>query len=245
MARTDGRGFRSLVGAFPGVQIMPSLAPYIPSKDADLDNWSANFSTLITANPMLYGLTSTDASNIAAPTNVWHAAYTLVTSPTTKTAQTVSDKNTAKVNMLNIIRPYAQQVALNPGVASSDKIALGLNPRTSTPTPITAPTTYPAMSFISAFAGLWNMTARDSVASPSVKAKPYGVKNLTLYAKPSATPITDPTLLPQFGIYTKFPFQISLPGGYTPGGVWYLAAKWTTQKGLQGPFSPIQSLVAQ
>ena len=222
---------------------MPSNAPYIPSKDADLDNWAANFATLITASPMTYGLTATDATNINSAVNPWHAAYLLVTQPTTKTAATVSAKNTAKVTMLAIVRPYAQQVSNNPGVTSMNKIALGLNPKTSTPTPITPPNTFPALTLISLNPGVVNMSYRDSQASPSVKSKPYGVKSMQLYGKPSATPITDVSLLPQLGTFTKSPFQLNLPSGYTPGATWYFAAVWQTQKGDQGPASGIMSLV--
>jgi hypothetical protein len=222
---------------------MPTVAPYIPPKDGPLDSWSQNFSTLITANPMLYGLTSVDAGNIASPVGIYHTDYGIVTSPTTKTAQAVSAKNTAKVNMLAVVRPYAQTIALNPGVSSANKIALGLNPRTSTPSPITPPSSNPVLTLQYLTPGLLTLRYRDSAASPSVKSKPYGVKSLQLFGTHSLTPITDPTLLPQCGTFTKSPLQFNLPSGYTPGLTWYFAAKWQTQKGLQSPWSPIVNFV--
>ena len=63
---------------------------------------------------------------------------------------TVSAKNTQRVTMLGIIRPYANFISLNAGVASGDKTALGVNPRTSTPSPITPPTTNPVLYLQSA-----------------------------------------------------------------------------------------------
>jgi hypothetical protein len=222
---------------------MPALAPYIPPKDAAFQNWFANFKTLINASPGTYGLMAGDATTINTSYTTWNAAYVLVTSPTTKTASTVSAKNTAKVNALAVIRPYAQQIANNAGVTSANKIALGLNPKTSTPSPITPPASTPQITLLSMVPGAVNLRFRDSAASPSVKAKPYGVKSLQLYGTHSATPITDPTLLPQIGTYTKSPLQWIPPGGYTPGQTWYFAAKWQTQKGLQSPYSTILSLV--
>ena len=129
---------------------MAALPPYIPSRDSKLDLWADNFQTLIAANPALYGLMTADAVIITAAYASWHAAYLLVTSPSTKTAMTVSDKNTARVTMLGIIRPYATNISLNAGVASGDKTALGVNPRTSTPSPITPPTTNPVLYLQSA-----------------------------------------------------------------------------------------------
>lgn len=223
---------------------MPALAPYIPTKDADLDLWAGNFATLITAGPGTYGLLTSDAVTIQAAVDAWHAAYLLVTSPTTKTAQTVSDKNTQKTTMLGIVRPYAQQISNNPGVSSANKIALGLNPKTSLPSPITPPASNPVLSILSQNTGIVNFTYRDSLTSPTSKAKPYGVKSCQLYGVQSDTPIVDPLELVQRATMTKSPFQFSFPGGYVPGKRWYFAAVWQIQTGGQSPWSAIVNLVA-
>jgi hypothetical protein len=217
---------------------MPALAPYIPSKDSQLDLWLANFSTLITAAPATYGLLVGDATAIAAAVLAWHNAYLLVTSPTTKTASTVSDKNTQKVTVLAIVRPYAQQISNNACVTSANKIALGLNPKTSTPVPITAPTTNPVLTVQSAPNLAVIIRYRDSVASPSVKSKPYGVVGVQIYCSQSATPITDPTLLAYNQTATKSPLQITYLSGDV-GKQSYIAARYITKKGLFGPWSPI------
>ena len=168
---------------------MPGLAPYIPVRDADLNNWLANFSTLITAAPATYGLSTADAATIASEVAAWVAAYTPVTSSSTKTAQAVAIKNTAKVTVISQIRVYAQVVANNPGVTSGNKIALGLNPKTSGPSPITAPTSNPVLVVQSAGHLSIILRYRDSAASPSVKAKPYGAIACQIFGGPSATPI--------------------------------------------------------
>lgn len=221
---------------------MPALAPYIPTRDTDLDTWLANFSTLITASPSTYGLVSGDASAIAAAVAAWHAAYLLVTSPSTKTAATVADKDTERTSVLATVRPYAQQISLNAGVSSMDKIAVGVNARTSVPTPITAPTTYPLITIVSAITWGHIIRFRDQMASPSVKAKPYGVLQCQIFAATSPTPVTDPTLLPQVGVETKSPFtQMWAPAAL--GLKAYYAGRWVTRKGLVGPFGPIVNFV--
>ena len=129
---------------------MPAVAPYIPAKDASLNAWLANFSALLTANPYTYAQTPAVAATVATVVAAWTAAYALVTSPTTKTKATVAAKNTEKVLVLANVRPIAQQISLSPGVTSANKTAIGVNPRTSTPAPIAAPTTYPVLSITSA-----------------------------------------------------------------------------------------------
>lgn len=220
---------------------MPALAPYIPPQDAAFSNWFLNFETLIAASPATYGLLAADATLITATYASWIAAYNLVTSPTTKTAAAVSAKNTAKVNSLGVIRPYAQTISLNPAVSSGNKIALGLNPRTSTPTPVTPPTSNPILALQSYGPGIAILRYRDSSASPSVKAKPYGVRGLNLYAASSSTPITDPTQLAQIVRPTKSPFILNVPGLVGPVPA-YLAARWAIQTGGLSPWSPIIKL---
>jgi hypothetical protein len=221
---------------------MPSLAPYIPPKDSAFAAWLANFSSLISASPATYGLMAADATTIAAQETAFAAAYALVTSPSTKTAATVSAKNTEKIIALATVRPYAQTIANNAGVTSANKIALGLNPKTSVPVPITAPTTMPILTAQSTSTAGTILRYRDSTASPSVKSKPYGVTAVQLYAAASATPITDPTLLDFLEVATKSPLTAALGSG-AAGKTVYFAARWQTRKGLVGPWSPIISYV--
>jgi len=221
---------------------MPALPPYIPAKNANMIAWLANFSTLLTASPSTYGLASGDATAVAAINTSMTAAYALITSPSTKTAATVSAFNTLKAADLPTIRLYAQQISLNPGVTSANKTAIGVNPRTSVPTPITAPTTSPVLTVQSTSTAGSIIRYRDATASPSVKAKPYGVTSIALYALASATPITDPTALTFQGNFTKAPLTLSL-GSADAGKTVYFAARWVTRKGLTGPWSSIVSYV--
>jgi hypothetical protein len=217
---------------------MPSLPPYIPNKDAAFDAWLQNFSTLLTANPTLYGQTAGAASTVAGQQSAWANAYALVTSPATKTKTTVAAKNAARVTASGIVRPYAVEISLNAGVSSANKTAIGVNPRTSVPTPVTTPTTYPALTITQALPLQTVVAYRDQLASPSVKSKPYGVTALQLFASASATPITDPTLLNFIGVNTKSPFAITWDSS-KKGMQGYFAARWQTRKGLVGPWGPI------
>jgi hypothetical protein len=217
---------------------MPALAPYIPNKDANYNSWLINFSTLLSAAPMTYGLTATDAVTVAAAEADFTAAYALVTSPTTKTASTVQAKNIARVSSLNVVRPYAQQISLNPGVTAANKISIGVNPRTSTPAPVTAPTTYPVLTIASSLNLAHVIAYRDQLSSPSVKGKPYGVVQMYLYGTASATPITDPTQLTFLGGKTKSPLTQTWTNTVR-GEQAYYAARWVTRTGLVGPWSAI------
>lgn len=219
---------------------MPALPPYIPTRDADLANWALNFRTLISATPGTYGLLASDATTIASNVNPFLAAYNIAINPPTRTPVTVATKDTLKIGMLAIVRPYAVQVSLNAGVLTSDKIALGVNPRTSTPLPIATPTTNPIITIASALSLAHVMRFRDVLASPSVKSKPYGVTAMLCFAKASATAIADPELLDYKTTATKGPLTIDWE--YVTAGMRaYYAGRWMTRTGKLGPWSPIVS----
>ena len=80
--------------------------------------------------------------------------------------------------------------------------------------------------------------APQGTGQASGKGKPYGVIQLVLAGMISATPVTNPALLPQVGVLTKSPSIVST-AGYPSGGQFYLAGYWATLKGLRSPPSPI------
>ena len=123
---------------------------FIPTKDALLDAWEQNFSTLITANPGLYGLTAADAVAIAAAFTAYDVAYAVIANPATKSHTTITAKNIARNASLAVIRPYAATIRANLGVTDANKLALGLVVRDPTPTPVAAPTSSPVLSIIAA-----------------------------------------------------------------------------------------------
>ena len=152
-----------------------SAAPYIPARDSTLDSWADNFQTLIAASPATYGLAAPDAVAITNAFTTWHAAYLLGGStgsppvpinPSTFTSVTVAAKNSAKFAMIIILRSYAAQIRLNPGVTNSDKIALGLNLPNNTPSPIPVPLTFPLLSIVSAGPGTQIIRYADSPPPP-------------------------------------------------------------------------------
>lgn len=217
---------------------MPAPSPYIPNRDAEFLTWAQNFSTLLTASPTTYGLVTGDATAVDTVTDAFTAAYALATAPTTRTAVTVQAKNIARINAEAVIRPYAQQIAANVGVASDDKIAIGVNPRTSVPTPIGVPTTFPTLTVQPSGPLLITYRYRDNEASPTSKAKPYGSLQVQVFGQTSSTVVTDPTSLPLLTTVTKAPGQLAF-GSVDGNKTCYFAARYITRRGDVGPWSAI------
>lgn len=217
---------------------------YIPQKESLLTTWAANFAALILASPATYGLVAADATAIGSVNTAYQSAYTTAKTPATRTPTTVQAKNIARVNMLATLRPYSQEIANNAGVSAANKIALGLNPRTSTPTPVPAPTTYPLVSVPLQTPANAVVRYLDQLASPSVKAKPPGAVFLELHGMTSATgtPSASFDLYPVVAFATKSPLQIT-KSPYVAGNNLTLVGRWVTRKGLKGPYGPPVTIV--
>ena len=219
---------------------MPAAPPYIPKKNALFVAWADNFSALLTASPMTYGLTAPDAVTVAGVVAAIDAAWALISSPATKTKDTVSQFNTAYVSGTAVLRPYAQQISLNAGVTSANKIAIGVNPRTSVPSPITPPATTPILTVQSLTGGVAYLRYRDSAASVSVKSKPYGVTSVTLsviQAVLGTPPSTPPSAWPVPVNATKSPLALPL-AAYTPGSQLYVAPRYLLRNGGVSAYGP-------
>lgn len=221
---------------------VPVGNPYIPPKDSDFNNWLNNFSTLLSANPALYGLTTADAANVATATSAWSTAYAAAIAGPTRGPASIQTKNDQRVNATAVARPLAVAISLNAGVSADDKLAIGVNPRTSGLTPIVAPTSNPILSLIGAQHLAHFLRYQDSASPASVRAKPFGATQMQLVGATSATVVTDQNTLPLIAVYTKVPVKVYLPPS-AMGQTMYYAARWQTRTGLCGPWSPILPLV--
>lgn len=218
-------------------------APYIPARDVDLVPWATNFADLITADPGLYGLDSTIAATIQAAVDAFDSAYTIATNPSTRTPVTVAAKDTAKQAMLPIVRTYASQIRINPGVADADKIALGLNLPNNNPSPIPAPATAPVLTITSAIPLRAVVKFRDEVASPTSRAKAPNAIGCEIWLGIDSIPLTDPNDCQYYGSAVKVPFAIDFDPSAV-GKTFTLFGRWVNRAGsvgnnfaLTGPWS--------
>ena len=207
--------------------------PYIPPKDAAYDAWASNFSSLINAAPATYGLVAGDAAIIVAAFNAWHAAYVLVTAPSTKTKTTVQDKNVQKQSSMATFRGYAITIRDNMAVSDADKVALGLNLQNNARSPILVPQTQPLLSLIGATPLSQTMRYADA-NTPDKRSKPFGAAALEIWQYTGVSVGTDPGLATKVATITKQPVGI----GQVSGNVGKIATYWGRWIGKRGDVGP-------
>lgn len=207
-------------------------APYLPAPDANFDNWTANFASLITATPTVYGLIAGDATAINAVVTPWHSAYIAAVNPTTRTPVTIAAKDAARTACEQVVRPYAIQISRNPAVSNDDKTAVGVNLPNTARTPVPPPTTQPTLSLLTAVHNLMQIAYRDT-STPTSKAKPPGAIGVDLRISVGTGTPPAPDSVAPYGTLTKSPASI----GFTNLDIGKTAtfwARWTTRSGPGG-----------
>lgn len=205
---------------------------YIPSTDAGLAEWLANFSALLTAAPATYGLTAPDAVIVAAQDTAYQAAYTASQDPSTRTPAAVAAKDAARASALVVVRPYAVSISQNPGVANEDKVAIGVTVRKLVPSPIPAPTAVPALSLVSAVPLVTTLQARNT-ATPTSKAKPPGSIGVEVWMAVGTTAAVDPAQLGYAFTASKIPFTVDFEASQQ-GKICSMACRYVTRGGIGG-----------
>jgi hypothetical protein len=213
---------------------------WIPSTDGDLATFAANFSAVLTADPTAYGLTAGDASTFAALNSTYQSAYTTATNPSTRTPDAIAAKDAAKNALKPEMRRLGNLIQANIAVSDADKIAIGLTVRDTVPTPISAPSSFPLISVLSATPYNINLKINDS-DTPTTNAKPAAAIACELYAQASATPLTDPEAISYSGLETRHLANLQFDAGDV-GKTAYIVGRWVTRTGLRGPWSDIASM---
>lgn len=206
--------------------------PYVPSTDASFGAWLDNFSTLLTASPTTYGLVAGDAVAVAAVTATWDAAYAAAINPPTRTSVTIAAKDAARTSAEALVRPLAQQISKNAGVANEDKTAIGVALINSGRTPVPTPTTVPGLALVAAIHFQQTLQYRDT-STPTSKAKPPGAIGVDMRLTLGTAPATDPEAAKPLTVATKSPVVLN----FTSLDVGKFAtywARWQTRSGTGG-----------
>lgn len=220
---------------------MPASTDYIPAKIADFALWLDNFADLIAATPVAFGLTAPDAVAISAENTTFQTAFSVSTTPATRTSATVAATKGARESAVAICRPFAMRINANQSVSDLQRVELGLTVRTVVPTPVPPPSTTPVLSLRGAIANQFTLDFRDS-ANPDPKAKPQNVLSCEVVMAIGVAAAVDPNVLPTAMVVTKTPFALPLPNG-SAGKIVTLFARWRNRSGAggvsaAGPWSP-------
>jgi hypothetical protein len=214
---------------------------YLPARDANLANWTANFHALTTASPTTYGLTSAQATGYATNDSIWQAALATATDPSTRTKPSVAAKDAAKANIILLSRQLANVVQSFPTITDTLLSNLGLTVRSTSRPPTPPPATYPLIAAISAQGGQLALRINDQ-NTPDLRARPFGATACEIWIYTGTTPPTSLAMYSFLGLATRMPAILAYDTSLATKPA-YIIGRWTTRRGQVGPWSSVATIV--
>jgi hypothetical protein len=216
---------------------------FLPRREDDLLVWSANFAQHIQPDPLALGLTSAQCAAYQAKHDAFAALYREANEPRTRTHPVITAKDESREALLAEARLLGRIIRAHPGVTAQQRINLGLSAPPGKGTAIAPPEKAPVLHVEAVIGRALRVRVRDA-ESPTKRGKPRGVANVVIFSVIADEP---PASLDGWSLHTSIgrtKVDLTFGGHVAPGAKVWLAAAWTTARGLHGPVStPVPAII--
>ena len=214
---------------------------YLPSKDADLLAFTANFATYLSANAVALGMLPANATAYASLQTSWAAALLAATQPNTRGKATIAAKAAVKKQIVALTRSYAQMIGRNVNVTNAQRLALGLNVRKQR-TPIPPPATSPVIQILSVNA--WTVKIKLKNADGTRRARPLGAIGASVFSYAGSAPPTSLSDWKFEGLCGKDVVDIVMDDSVPSGAKVWLTAMWFSERKETSPCcNPVSTII--
>lgn len=214
---------------------------YLPSREAELIQWSRNFDSFITADPPAYGLDAAQAAAYNTLHLAFEAALQAAANSATRTHPVILAKNDAKEALIAEARRLVNIIQAFPGTTNQERGDLQITVRDTEPTPVPIPGDAPTIELLSVKGRTLQVRLRD-VQNPDRRGKPDGVDGASVfYYVGEEVPPSEPDQWKFFGSTTRTLIDIECPTSVPPGSKVWVTAFWYNSKAQSGPASPAVS----
>ena len=213
------------------------VAMAIPTKDSLLVPYSTNWDTRINEDATLFGLTPAQGTTYTAVHTPYLAAYNAVMQARadgTWSQSLTATKDAAKADLLAYARQLYAFVQANADVSDANKILLGVDVRSSSRTPIPAPTERPGMDLVSVVGH--TVKVRLHGTGPG-KRRPAGCVAAWIYSFIGAAYPSDPSAWTFNGSCSSGDFTVDFPASVADGSQVWICAAYINAKQESGPIS--------
>lgn len=210
---------------------------FLPLSDAKLLEFANNASTLITATPTVFGVTSSFATSFASATSDYSDKLSLATGDATKGKVATANKNVSRDTLRQLCRDLNTAAQAHPGITPGQLTSLGLTVRKTEPSPQPAPALAPVVTTKSVTGRIVRGNLRDATTESS-RRRPINAKGATIFIAWGPTPpvSTQPGWVTA-GQTGRTTFVVQFPDN-VPGGVpCYISAVWYNERGEYSPAS--------
>lgn len=208
----------------------------MPTSDSLLVGWGDNFDTKVTASPVTYALTATQATAFHTAYAAYTAAYSTLVSDRaggTQSRTLTAQKNAAKAALLAVGRELYGIVQDSRSVSVADKLDVGVNPRDAVPTPVPVPATAPGIELLGVVGTTVKLRLFDTAVSGR-RGKPPGVIGASVFSFIGTAPPADLAGWKFEGNTGRTKINILFPADTAPGTKVWLTASWFNSRKQAG-----------
>lgn len=211
--------------------------------DQSMVSGSATFSRLINEDAGAYGLSAELAAEYALVNAELQIAFTLATTPVTRTPVAVERKNTAVKSMQRSARYLSSIINAKETVDDAQLMALGLLPRAKR-TRREAPRTPPRVNVVGVDGRIVKLKISDADATAALsKARNAVASQLFAYVGEAAP--ADASAFRFVGNFSRVNATVLFPDHVPSGATVWLSARWISARGEASPASPAMSFTIQ
>ena len=239
-------GWKCLQSARQAVEIMPNLktqelgalmaADYLPHREADLVQWSRNYSEKINADAISFGLTPAQAAQYAARHDAFAALYALAQSNSTRTPTVIVSKNQAKRELEIEARRLTRIIKAYPQLTIAQRVGLGISvrdPGGADTSQVPVPEQRIRISVINTLGNI--VRVRLSDPDSRRRGKPAGVAGASVFGYIGELPPAELADWEFMGNTTRPVFNAKFPHRVQPGTKIWLTARWFNPRAQPGP----------
>jgi hypothetical protein len=211
------------------------MADYVPKSDSEFNLWQGNLVTIVVDNKTPWGVLPDSLADLQNKQTRWINAFAKASVKQNRTPADVQEKSDARTDYEPALRGFVSEfLAGNSKVSDSDRARMGLTVKSTTRTPVAAPSTRPVA--IIDYSVRLQHTINFADEGATSKAKPVGVHGCEIFYKIDGAAPVDASELSYLATDTATPYVTTFEGKYAGKTVYYML-RWVNTRGEQGPWS--------
>jgi hypothetical protein len=211
------------------------MPDYIPSSDAEFDNWLDNFLTTLSKQKSALKLSDADLSALDTARTAWTTSFADFNQKRSAAEAARQAKDDARRSVEQNVRAQARALQASADVPDATRAALGLTVRDATRTPTAAPTTRPVVQVDTGQRLRHTINFTDE-QTPTSRRKPDGARGCEIWVKVGDPAPADSTQLRFLALDTATPYVAEYDGADAGKPAHYML-RWVSTRGEQGPWS--------
>ncbi len=214
------------------------MANYLPTKDAEFDEWVDNFLTYATPRMETMGFTDEDIADIVAATPLWKDALNKQIMWKAQAQGATVTKDTQRTDLEQQIRALVNRFQSGPLVTDTDRTGMRITVRGSAYVPAEMPPTLRPTGRANGGQPLKHIVSFENEGDAGVsKAKPAGIRGCEIWVKVGEAP-SGPSDMTYAKTAGRTPAVVEHAEG-DAGKMAYYRLRWVNQKGEAGSWSDV------